>query len=82
LGNAVHAFTMLGRHGCSWCASAWTQDWALDATWSLNGPSWLVDTMAMMHIAPTGAVEQLVFGCAFVTSRLPVDLNRGGTGAI
>ena len=55
-----------------------TRDWALDAPWSLNGPSWLVDTMAMVHIAPTDVVEQLVFGCAFVKSRLPVDLNREG----
>jgi alkylated DNA repair dioxygenase AlkB len=55
-----------------------TRDWPLDASCSLNGSSWLVDCMAMVHIAPPDAVEQLVFGCAFVTCRLPVDLNREG----
>jgi hypothetical protein len=34
--------------------------------------------MAMVHIAPTDAVELLVFGCTFVTCRLPADLNREG----
>ena len=34
--------------------------------------------MAMVHIAPTDAVEQRVLGYAFVTCRLPVDLNREG----
>jgi hypothetical protein len=32
--------------------------------------------MAMVHMARTDALELLVFGCAFVTSRLPADLNR------
>ena len=55
-----------------------TPDWALNAPWSLNGPSRLVDSMAMVHMAPTDAVELLVLGYAFVTCRLPVDLNREG----
>jgi hypothetical protein len=36
---------------------------------------WIV---AVVHMARTDAVELLVFGCAFVTCRLPVDLNREG----
>jgi hypothetical protein len=55
-----------------------TRDWPLDASCSLNGSSWLVDSMAMVHIAPPDAVVQLVFGCAFMTCRLPVYLNREG----
>jgi hypothetical protein len=34
--------------------------------------------MAVVHMSRTDAVELLVFGCAFVTCRLPVDLNREG----